>query len=112
MLRRAAIRGSAALRGASARRSVCYALDGVAPETGRAAFVAPSASLVGAIALAEDASVWHNCVLRGDVARISIGPRSNVQDGTVIHVGTSERNPKPSGAWRPDERASGPTPRR
>ena len=56
------------------------------PDTAAAAFIAPSASIIGAVDVAEDASVWYNCTIRGDVAAISIGPRTNVQDGTVIHV--------------------------
>jgi len=50
-------------------------------------YVAPGATLVGDVALAESVSVWPGCVLRGDVNRIQIGPRSNLQDGAVVHVG-------------------------
>ena len=50
-------------------------------------YVAPGATLVGDVALAESVSVWPGCVLRGDVNRIQIGPRSNLQDGAVLHVG-------------------------
>ena len=68
------------------RRLACYALGDKVPDTAAAAFVAPSASIIGAVDVADDASVWYNCTIRGDVAAISIGPRTNVQDGTVIHV--------------------------
>lgn len=51
------------------------------------AFVAPGAVLVGDVRLAPQASVWPGCVLRADLARIEVGARSNVQDGTVIHLG-------------------------
>jgi carbonic anhydrase/acetyltransferase-like protein (isoleucine patch superfamily) len=68
------------------RRLACYALGDKVPDTRAAAFIAPSASIIGAVTLDEDASVWYNCTLRGDVASISIGARTNVQDGTVIHV--------------------------
>lgn len=51
------------------------------------AFVAPGAVLVGDVRLGPQASVWPGCVLRADLARIEIGARSNVQDGTVIHLG-------------------------
>ena len=68
------------------RRLACYALGAKVPDTAAAAFVAPSASIVGSVTVADDASVWYNCTIRGDVAAISIGPRTNVQDGTVIHV--------------------------
>jgi len=50
------------------------------------AFVAPDALLLGDVTLEEDASVWYGSVLRGDLAPIRIGARSNIQDGTVIHV--------------------------
>lgn len=50
-------------------------------------YVAPGATLVGDVELAESVSIWPGCVLRGDVNRIQLGPRSNLQDGTVVHVG-------------------------
>ena len=68
------------------RRLACYALGDKVPDTAAAAFIAPSASIIGAVDVAEDASVWYNCTIRGDVASISIGPRTNIQDNTVIHV--------------------------
>ena len=46
------------------------------------AFVAPGARLIGDIELGPDASIWYNCVLRGDVNRIRIGARTNIQDGS------------------------------
>ncbi len=49
-------------------------------------FVAPSAAVIGRVALGRDASVWFGAVLRGDSAAISIGDRSNVQDNAVVHV--------------------------
>jgi carbonic anhydrase/acetyltransferase-like protein (isoleucine patch superfamily) len=54
-------------------------------------FIAPGAVIIGAVRLGTHSSVWYNAVLRGDSDRISIGPRTNVQDGAVIHVdaGTS-----------------------
>jgi len=50
------------------------------------AWVAPSATVVGNVHLAEQSSVWFGAVLRGDCAPISIGPRSNVQDLACLHV--------------------------
>lgn len=55
------------------------------------AFVAAGARLIGDIEIGANSSIWYNCVLRGDVNRIRIGARTNVQDGTVIHVDS----PKP-----------------
>ena len=60
--------------------------DGRAPLVDPAAFVAPGARLIGDVAVGPGSSIWYNCVLRGDVNRIRIGARSNVQDGSVIHV--------------------------
>lgn len=50
------------------------------------AFVHESAHVIGDVELGEDASVWFAAVIRGDVNRIRIGPGTNIQDGTVIHV--------------------------
>jgi len=58
----------------------------VEPTLHPTAFVAPSAEVLGDVTVGEDASVWYQCVLRGDIAPITIGPRSNVQDLTLIHV--------------------------
>jgi carbonic anhydrase/acetyltransferase-like protein (isoleucine patch superfamily) len=59
---------------------------GRAPRIHAEAFVAPGAMLIGDVEIAAEASVWYNCVLRGDVNRIRIGARTNIQDGTVLHV--------------------------
>jgi carbonic anhydrase/acetyltransferase-like protein (isoleucine patch superfamily) len=50
------------------------------------AFVAPGAVLIGDVEIGPEASIWYNCVLRGDVNRIRVGARTNIQDGTVLHV--------------------------
>jgi carbonic anhydrase/acetyltransferase-like protein (isoleucine patch superfamily) len=50
------------------------------------AYVAPGADVVGDVTLEEESSVWFQTVLRGDINRIVIGPRSNVQDGAVVHL--------------------------
>lgn len=49
-------------------------------------YVAPNAAVIGSVVLGHDASVWFNCVLRGDNATITIGDNTNVQDGSVLHV--------------------------
>lgn len=48
-------------------------------------FVAESAIIVGDVTLGEDTNVWHQCVLRGDVAPIHVGKRVNIQDGAMLH---------------------------
>lgn len=50
------------------------------------AFIAPGADVIGDVTLEEESSAWFQTVLRGDINRIVIGPRSNVQDGSVIHL--------------------------
>ena len=59
---------------------------GVTPDVARAAYVAPGSRIIGDVVLGEDASIWYNCVLRGDVASIRVGDRTNIQDGTIVHV--------------------------
>ena len=59
---------------------------GRTPRVDPTAFVAPGAQLIGDIEIGPEASIWYNCVLRGDVNRIRIGARTNIQDGSVLHV--------------------------
>lgn len=56
------------------------------PEVHLSAFVAASADLIGRVTIGEEASVWYNATLRGDINQIVIGARSNVQDNAVIHL--------------------------
>jgi carbonic anhydrase/acetyltransferase-like protein (isoleucine patch superfamily) len=54
----------------------------------KASFVAESADIAGAVYAEEESSVWYNVSIRGDIAPVYIGRRSNIQDGSVIHVST------------------------
>ena len=63
-----------------------YPFEGKWPVLHPTAFVAPTAAVIGDVELGEGASVWYGCVLRGDTNVIRIGPRSNIQDGTIVHV--------------------------
>jgi carbonic anhydrase/acetyltransferase-like protein (isoleucine patch superfamily) len=63
----------------------CYALGDRAPTIDPQAYVHPDAVIVGAVSLAAGASVWPGAVLRGDYGEISVGARTSIQDGTVIH---------------------------
>lgn len=56
------------------------------PRIDPTAFVAPGASVVGDVEIGPETSVWYGCVLRGDLNRITIGARTNIQDGTIVHV--------------------------
>ncbi len=71
---------------------------GKAPRIHDSAFIAPGARLIGDVEVGPDASIWYNCVLRGDINRIVVGARSNVQDGTVIHV----EGPRPASSMPTD----------
>jgi carbonic anhydrase/acetyltransferase-like protein (isoleucine patch superfamily) len=62
------------------------AYRGRLPEIHPTAFVDDSAQVIGDVRIGEESSVWMNVVIRGDVHHIRIGRRSNVQDGTVVHV--------------------------
>lgn len=59
---------------------------GTRPQIHETAWVAPGAQIIGDVVLGAESSVWYNCVLRGDVERIIVGARSNIQDGSVVHV--------------------------
>lgn len=59
---------------------------GKLPELGQRVYVDPVASIIGDVVLGDDVSVWPFTVIRGDVNFIRIGARSNLQDGTVVHV--------------------------
>ena len=56
------------------------------PRVPASAFIAPSADIIGDVTLGEESSVWYQAVVRGDINRIVIGPRSNIQDGAVVHL--------------------------
>jgi carbonic anhydrase/acetyltransferase-like protein (isoleucine patch superfamily) len=66
------------------------------PQFGERVYIDPSAHVSGAVRLEDDVSVWPMAVLRGDVNRISVGARSNIQDGSVLHV-THESTRQPQG---------------
>jgi carbonic anhydrase/acetyltransferase-like protein (isoleucine patch superfamily) len=63
-----------------------YQLGALAPRIADTAWVADSAVVIGNVELAEEASVWFGAVLRGDTETLTIGRRSNVQDGSVLHA--------------------------
>ncbi|ACI51108.1 conserved hypothetical protein [Gluconacetobacter diazotrophicus PA1 5] len=64
-----------------------YDFDGRAPDLSpEAGYVAPNATLIGAVTVAAAASIWFGAVLRGDGEAIVVGPGSNVQDNSVLHT--------------------------
>lgn len=56
------------------------------PDIHPTAFVAPGATVVGAVTLGSESSVWFHTTLRADINAVVVGPRSNIQDGAVLHV--------------------------
>jgi carbonic anhydrase/acetyltransferase-like protein (isoleucine patch superfamily) len=59
---------------------------GIAPQLDASVFIAPGACVIGDVQVGEQSSLWFNVVVRGDVNSIRIGKRTNIQDGTIIHV--------------------------
>ena len=62
-----------------------YELDGREPQIGDGAWVADSAQVIGNVRLEAGASVWFGAVVRGDNEAMTVGARSNVQEGSVLH---------------------------
>ena len=64
-----------------------FTVNGKAPQTAGAVFVAPNATLAGEVVLQRGSSVWYGAVLRADTGRITVGENTNVQDNAVLHTG-------------------------
>jgi gamma-carbonic anhydrase len=56
------------------------------PQVAEDVLIAPGAHVIGKVSIGAGSSIWFNCVLRGDVGRITVGERTNIQDGTIVHV--------------------------
>lgn len=63
---------------------------GMFPKIAPSVYIAPGAAVIGDVEIGEESSIWFNCTIRGDVHEIRIGARTNIQDGTVVHV-TADR---------------------
>lgn len=64
--------------------------DTYTPTIGEDVFIASNASVIGRTFLGDGASIWFGAVLRGDIAEVRVGNNSNIQDNSVMHVGTDE----------------------
>lgn len=62
--------------------------NGIYPRIAPSVFLAPGSVVIGDVEIGEESSIWFNATIRGDVAPIRIGQRSNVQDGAVLHLDT------------------------
>ena len=71
------------------QRPIILPWNGVNPTIADDAFVAPNATIIGDTEIGPLSSIWFNVVLRGDVNHIRIGARTNIQDGTIVHVATN-----------------------
>jgi carbonic anhydrase/acetyltransferase-like protein (isoleucine patch superfamily) len=56
------------------------------PRIGKGVWIDPGATIIGQVSLGDEVSIWPGAVLRGDVNRIEVGARTNIQDGTICHV--------------------------
>ncbi|MHB8811434.1 MAG: gamma carbonic anhydrase family protein [Desulfobulbaceae bacterium] len=65
---------------------------GILPQIAADAYVAPTATVIGDVHVGAESGIWFGVILRGDVNRIRIGRRTNLQDGTIVHV-TSSTHP-------------------
>jgi carbonic anhydrase/acetyltransferase-like protein (isoleucine patch superfamily) len=63
-----------------------FSLDGVTPIIADDAFIAPTAAVIGNVVIGSETGVWFHCLVRGDLGIIRIGARTNIQDGSVIHI--------------------------
>ena len=63
-----------------------HAFRGISPTLHSSAFVVDSAEIIGDVVIGEGSSVWYNAVIRGDINSVRIGMRTNIQDGSLLHV--------------------------
>lgn len=80
----------------SAHIPLILPFEGKTPEIHDTAFIAPGAVIIGDVTIGPEASVWYGCVLRADTHAIKVGARSNIQDGTVIHVDAPDHGGTPT----------------
>ena len=62
-----------------------YALGDLVPQIDPTAYVHPDATVIGDVVIGPESTVWPRAVLRGDYGRITVGARTSIQDGSVIH---------------------------
>jgi carbonic anhydrase/acetyltransferase-like protein (isoleucine patch superfamily) len=63
-----------------------YGFEGKFPKVAENAWIAPTAAVIGDVTIGDRSGIWFHCVLRADTNFIRIGARTNIQDGTIIHV--------------------------
>lgn len=65
--------------------AIILPVKGISPLIPESVFIAPNATIVGDVEMGEECSIWFNAVVRGDVNRIRMGNKVNIQDGACIH---------------------------
>jgi carbonic anhydrase/acetyltransferase-like protein (isoleucine patch superfamily) len=75
--------------------AIIKSVRGRDPRVGEGTFLAETAVLIGDVTVGRDCSIWYGAVLRGDVNTITVGDRTNIQDGAVIHT-LYDESPNPS----------------
>jgi carbonic anhydrase/acetyltransferase-like protein (isoleucine patch superfamily) len=75
--------------------AIIKSVRGHSPKVGENTFLAETAVLIGNVTVGSDCSIWYGAVLRGDVNTITVGDRTNIQDGAVIHT-LYDGSPSPS----------------
>lgn len=74
----------------AAGRGPAYELDGTAPRIAAGVWIAPTAAVIGDVEIGPDSGIWFHCVLRGDTNFIRVGARTNIQDGSIVHVNAGQ----------------------
>ncbi|MGH7044512.1 MAG: gamma carbonic anhydrase family protein, partial [Acetobacteraceae bacterium] len=74
----------------SVGRGPVYALDGIVPRIHPTAFIAPTAAVIGDVEIGAETGIWFACVVRGDGNYIRIGARTNIQDGSIVHIDSGQ----------------------
>jgi carbonic anhydrase/acetyltransferase-like protein (isoleucine patch superfamily) len=67
-----------------------YPFGGKMPVIGKRVFIAPGAHIIGEVELADDVSIFHNAVLRGDINSIIVGKKTNIQDNSTVHLASDK----------------------
>jgi carbonic anhydrase/acetyltransferase-like protein (isoleucine patch superfamily) len=70
--------------------AIILPFNGITPKIGKNVFLAENAVIIGDVEIGDNTNIWYGVVIRGDVNYIRIGSRTNIQDGTIIHVGRAD----------------------